>query len=56
MASIGHDVSCKPNGVVRVDGKVGKPSENGFVSFMTNYWKWKSDYPQLKVSRPAEDI
>jgi hypothetical protein len=56
MASIGHDVSCQPNGAVRVEGKLGKPSDNGYVSFMTYYRMWKSDYPQLKVSRPAEDI
>ena len=56
MASISHDVSCKPNGTVCVDGKVGKPTENGFVLFMTYYRKWKSDYPQLKVSHHAEDI
>ena len=54
--TIGHDVSCQPNGAVRVEGKLGKPSDNGYVSFMTYYRMWKSDYPQLKVSRPAEDI
>ena len=57
MASLGHDVRCKANGSIIVDGtKEGKPIDHGFVSFSTYYYKWKASYPQLKVSRPAEDI
>ena len=57
MASLGHDVRCKANGSIIVDGtEEGKPIDHGFVSFSTYYYKWKASYPQLKVSRPAEDI
>ena len=56
MALLGHDVRCKANGSVIVDGKEGKPINHGFVSFSMYSYKWKTSYPQLKVSRPAEDI
>ena len=56
MALHGHDVRCKANGSVIVDGKEGKPINHGFVSFSMYSYKWKTSYPQLKVSRPAEDI
>ena len=57
MFNLGYDVSCSPNGAVVVkgiNGKVVDPKE--FVSFSTYYKKWRTDYPQLKVSRPVEDI
>ena len=57
MFNLGYDVSCAPNGAVVVKGIQGKavnPKE--FVSFVTYYRKWRKDYPQLKVSRPVEDI
>jgi hypothetical protein len=57
MARLGYDVSCKPNGAIVVDGIDGKVVDPGeYVSLQTYFSKWKSDYPQLKVSRPAEDI
>ena len=31
-------------------------NHNEYVSFTTYCRKWKKDYPQLKVSRPVEDI
>ena len=34
----------------------GKPSDRGYVSFSAYYRKWRTAYPQLKVSCPAEDI
>lgn len=57
MAKMGYKVSCRPNGGIIVEGIDGKPiNRDEFVSFATYCRKWKSDYPQLKVSRPVEDI
>lgn len=57
MASLGYEVTCKPNGAIMIDGMNGKvvdPEE--FVSLSTYCSIWKREYPQLKVSRPVEDI
>ena len=58
MHSLGYKIRCKPDGAKYiVDGIVdGKPSDHGYVSFLAYYNKWKREYPQLKVSRPAEDF
>ena len=57
MAGLGYKVSSRPNGGVIVEGINGKPIDRTeFVSFVTYFRKWKSEYPQLKVSRPVEDI
>ena len=57
MQSLGFNVRCKHDGGVVIDGvDDGKPSDHGYVSYSTYYKKWKREYPQLKVSRPAEDI
>ena len=57
MALLGYKVTCKPNGAIVVEGEGGKEIDlNEFVSFACYYAKWKKDFPQLKVSRPVEDI
>ena len=57
MHSLGYKIRCKPDGALIVDGVVdGKPSYHGYISYLAYYNKWKREYPQLKVSRPAEDI
>ncbi len=46
-----------PDGAIIVDGvDIGTPSDHGYVSYSAYYSKWRTAYPQLKVSRPAEDI
>lgn len=54
MESLGYKVTVGPNGTLTVEGADG--TEDPFVAFSTYYTKWKTDYPSLKVSRPAEDI
>ncbi len=61
MSLIGFKTRCKPNGTIVVDGLEmddckKKPSELGYVSWTKYYNNWKKNFPQLKVSRPAEDI
>jgi hypothetical protein len=57
MLSLGLKTRCAPEGAIIVDGvDSGKPSDHGYVSFSAYYCKWRMAYPQLKVSRPAEDI
>ena len=57
MEALGYDVSCRPNGGIIVRGVDGKGVDSTeFVSFATYCRKWKTDYPQLKVSKPVEDI
>ena len=57
MHSLGYKIRCKPDGAFIVDGIVdGKSSDHGYISYLAYYMKWKREYPQLKVSRPAEDI
>jgi hypothetical protein len=57
MSRLGYNVSTKPNGAIVVE-EVGddEDNHNEYVSFTTYCRKWKKDYPQLKVSRPVEDI
>ena len=54
MESLGFKVTVGPNGTLTAEGVEG--FEDTFVSLSTYYTKWKTDYPNLKVSRPAEDI
>ncbi len=57
MISLGFKARCAPDGGVIVNGiDNGKPIYHCYVSYSAYYSKWKRDYPQLKVSRPAEDI
>jgi hypothetical protein len=57
MLSLGLQTWCAPDGAIIVDGvDSGKPSDHGYVSFSAYYHKWRTAHPQLKVSRPAEDI
>ena len=57
MLLLGLHTRCAPDGAIIVDGvDSGKPSDHGYVSFSAYYHKWRTAYPQLKVSRPAEDI
>lgn len=57
MARLGYNVSCKPNGAIVVEGIDGKEIDRSkYDSFSTYCNKWKKEYPQLKVSRPLEDI
>jgi hypothetical protein len=44
-------------GAFKISRNDGGRIDNGeFVSYTTYYLKWKRDYPNLKVSRPVEDI
>ena len=57
MASMGYMAETTIIGtftISRDDGGEIDPGE--FVSYTTYYAKWKRDYPNLKVSRPAADI
>ena len=58
MYYLGYKIRCKPDGAKYiVDGIIdGEPSDHSYVSFLAYYNKWKREYSQLKVSRPAEDI
>ncbi len=57
MNSLGYNVTCRPNGGIIVEGIDGKVVDRKeFVSFATYCPVSKKDYPQLKVSKPVEDI
>ena len=62
MSSIGFKTQCKPNGTIVIDGldkmddSKKKPSKLGYVSSNRYCNNWTKNFPQLKVSRPAEDI
>jgi hypothetical protein len=53
MESLGYKVTVGPNGTLKAEGAGGTEDA---VALSTYYKKWKTDYPSLKVSRPAEDI
>ncbi len=62
MSSIGFKTQCKPNGTIVIDGldkmddsKI-KPSKLGYVSSNRYCNNWTKNFPQLKVSQPAEDF
>jgi len=57
MESPGYSVTTRPNGGIILEGIGGKViNRKEFVSFATCCTFWKMKYPQLKVSRPMEDI
>jgi hypothetical protein len=57
MASLDYHVSSTAQGGLIVTGVGEKAVDSGeFVSLTTYYYKWKQQYPHLKVNRPAEDI
>ena len=57
MASIGYKVRTTGVGVAIVEGVEGKPIDKSeYVSYPTYFYVWKKSFPNLKVSRPAEDI
>ena len=61
MATLGYHVQTTTTGgiiVTRLPGEnENEPVDTEeFVSFPTYYNKWKKSYPNLKVSKPAEDI
>ncbi len=57
MASLGYDVETTSTGAFRIKKEDGSAIDIGeFVSYPTYFNKWKRDYPNLKVSRPVEDI
>ena len=53
MESLGYKVTVGPNETLKAEG--ADRTEDA-VALSTYYTKWKTDYPSLKVSRPAEDI
>jgi hypothetical protein len=53
MESLGYKVTVGPNGMLKAEDADGTEDA---VALSTNYTKWKTDHPSLKVSRPAEDI
>ena len=58
MASLGYNVQRVALGLIVVEShKDGEPEDPGeYVSFPTYYYKWKTHFPQLKVSKAVEDI
>jgi hypothetical protein len=53
MESLGYKVTVGPNGSLKAEGADGTEDA---VALSTYYTKWKTDYPSLKVSWPAQDI
>jgi hypothetical protein len=58
LASLGYRAETLETGAFKISRDDGGDINNGelFVSYTTYYLKWKRDYPNLKVSRPVEDI
>jgi hypothetical protein len=57
MASLGYKVETTPTGAFIITWEDGGGIDTGeFVSYTIYFNKWKRDYPNLKVSRPVEDI
>ncbi len=55
MASLGYDVETTSTRAFRIKKEDGSAIDIGeFVSYPTNFNKWKRDYPNLKVSRLVE--
>ena len=52
MESLGYKFTVGPNKMLKAEGADGTEDA---VAYSTYYTKWKTDYPSLKVSRPAED-
>ncbi len=57
MASLGCTAETDSAGAWTITRDDGGPIDSGeYVSYTTYYAKWLRDYPNLKVSRPIEDI
>jgi hypothetical protein len=57
MALLGYVVWTTAMGAYIVMGEDGKEVDAGeYCSFPTYFNMWKCDFPDLKVSRPVEDI
>jgi hypothetical protein len=58
MESLGYKVTVGPNGTLTLDEEdaANANGEPDFVPFSTYWTKWKTLYPHMKVSHPAEDI
>jgi hypothetical protein len=58
MELLGYKITVGPNGSLTVDEEdaANANGEPDFVPFSTYWTKWKTLYPHMKVSRPAEDI
>ena len=57
MASLGYTAETDGAGAWSVTRDDGGPIDSGeYVSYTTYYAKWLRDYPNLKVSRPVQDI
>ncbi len=57
MDLLGYKVTCTPNGLIMIEGEGGKAVNiDEFISFVSYFSKSKKDSPQLKVSRPADNI
>ncbi len=54
---MGYRAETMEMGAFKISGDDGGDIHNGeFISYTMYYIKWKRDYPNLKVSRPVEDI
>ena len=54
---MGYRAETMETGAFKISRDDGDRIDNGeFVSYATYFLKWKRDYPNLKVSRPVEDI
>jgi hypothetical protein len=57
MALLGYVVQTMAMGAITVTGEDGEEVDAGeYCSFPTYFDLWKRDFPDLKVSRPVEDI
>ncbi len=57
MSSLGYITETTATVAFKIRKEDGSAVDTGeFVSFPTYHTKWKRDYPNLKASRPVEDI
>ncbi len=57
MTSLGYVVRTMAMGAFIVTGEDRKTVDaSEYCSFPTYFYLWKRDFPDLKVSRPVEDI
>ena len=57
MNMLGYNAWTMGSGVSIIERDDGKDIDtDDFVSFPTYFYTWKSKFPMLKVSKPAEDI
>jgi len=61
MESLGYTVTVCPNGTLTVveedpTTNTNDEEQRDYATFPTYWSKWKTLYPHMKVSRPAEDI